>query len=311
MIDWVKQQLSVMGTRITSNIDLKGDPVDIVIDKDKCVACDACLDECPMVRFGGFTSIEDPRVGYLCLQCGGCVAVCHEDAISIGDLPSAVPAGKIPSSDTVLNLIKMRRSVRSFKGKKISDDQWEKLIEAFNYSPVGHNSPYLRLEIIQSPDVLKALSRIGMNFWEKTTTFINMPVLRYVFKRKLGAHAFALFSKLAPFYDQQKDSFERGLDPILFNAPAVMLFLAPQDEMMGQAEANMAAQTVALYAPALGLGTCYSGVVMALFSSGNVEVRKVIEIPQGYNVYSALIVGHPKHMRHFVPYRREREVHHL
>lgn len=293
---------------MTHRIDLKGNPVQITIDKDKCIECHACLDACPLVRFGGFGSIEDQFAGYVCLQCGGCMAVCPQNAIRIGDLAPAIPVGEIPSNEATLNLIKMRRSVRMFKDQKVSEKDWEQLVEAVKYSPVGHNSQYIDVMIVESPDVLSALSRIGMDFWTKTAMFINKPVLRHVFKKMLGAHAFSVFAKLALFYAQQKSSFEQGLDPILFNAPAVMLFLAPKGEAMGQAEADMAAQTVALYAPALGLGTCYSGIVMVLFSSSNAAVKKAIQIPRGYKVYSALIVGYPKHARRSIPYRRDRNV---
>ena len=287
---------------------LTGDPVRITIDKEKCTECHRCLDACPMIRFAGFASLEDQFVGYICLQCGGCMAVCPQGAISVSGLPPARPAGEFPSGDEVLNLIKVRRSVRAFKDQQVSREDWDRLIEAVKYSPVGHNSQYIDVMIIESPEVLKEVSRVSMDFWKKMAMFINKPVFRRIFRRMLGDHAFSVFSKVAPFYEQQKALFEQGLDPILFNAPALMLFLAPATETMGQAEADMAAHTVALYAPALGLGTCYSGVVMALFSISNAALKKVVRVPRGYKVYSALIIGYPKHARRFIPYRRERNV---
>jgi nitroreductase/NAD-dependent dihydropyrimidine dehydrogenase PreA subunit len=287
---------------------LTGDPVRITIDEDKCTDCHRCLDACPVVRFAGFASIEDDLARYVCLRCGGCMAVCPQAAIGISGLPPATPAREIPSGDEVLNLIKMRRSVRAFKDRQVGQEDWDRLLEAVKYSPVGHNSQYIDVMIVESPEVLKEISQIGMGFWKKTATFINKPVIRRIFRRMLGDHAFRVFSRIAPFYDQQEELFEQGGDPILFNAPALMLFLAPETETMGRAEADMAAQTVALYAPALGLGTCYSGIVMVLFSTSNKAINKVVQVPQGYKVYSALIVGYPKHARPFIPYRRDRNV---
>ncbi len=290
---------------------LKGDPVRITIDKEKCIECHRCLDACPIVRVVGFKSIEDELVGYICLQCGGCMAVCPQGAISIGDLPPATPAGEIPPGDRALNLIKVRRSVRAFKEEKVRQEDWDKLLEAVKYSPVGHNAQYVDVMIVESPEVLQEISRIGMDLSKKTAMFINKPVFRRIFKRMLGKHTFSVFSKIALFYDQQKEAFEQGLDPILFNPPALMIFLAPETEQMGRVEANMAAQTVALYAPALGPGTCYSGIVMVLFSSSNAAIKKVVPVPRGYEVYSALIVGYPKHARRFIPYRRDRNVYRI
>lgn len=287
---------------------LKGDPVRIIIDKDKCIECHKCSSACPMVQVVGFKCIEDELAGYVCLQCGGCVAVCPQGAISIGNLPLATPLGEIPSGGRALNLIKARRSVRDFRDQPVKREDWDRLLEAVKYSPVGHNAQYVDVMIVESPEVLKEISRIGMDLCKKTAMFINKPVSRSIFRRMLGDHAFSVFSKMALFYDQQKEAFDQGRDPILFNAPALMLFLAPATETMGQAEADMAAQTVALYAPALGLGTCYSGITMVLFSNSNAAIKKTIQVPRGYKVYSALIVGYPKHVRRFIPYRRERNV---
>jgi nitroreductase len=201
--------------------------------------------------------------------------------------------------------------VRAFKDQKVKQEDWDQLLEAVRYSPVGHNAQYIDVMIVESPEVLGEISRIGMDLSKKTAALINKPVFRHIFKRMLGDHAFLVLSKVALFYDQQKALFEQGLDPVLFNAPAVMLFLAPETETMGQAEADMAAQTVALYAPALGLGTCYSGTVMVLFSTSNAAIKKAVQVPQGYRVYSVLIVGYPKHTHGFIPYRRDRKVYRL
>lgn len=290
---------------------LKGNPVRITIDKEKCIECHRCFEACPLVRAVGFKSIEDELAGYICLQCGGCISVCPQSAVSVSDLPPATPVGEIPSGDQVLNLIKARRSVRDFEDQQVKQEDWDRLLEAVKYSPVGHNAQYIDVMIIESPEILGEISRIGMDLSKKTAVFINKPIFRRIFKRMLGDHAFSVLSKVALFYDQQKDLFEQGLDPVLFNAPAVMLFLAPESETMGQAEANMAAQTVALYAPTLGLGTCYSGTVMVLFSTSNAAIKKVVQIPPGYKVYNVLIVGYPKHVRHFIPYRRERNVYRI
>jgi nitroreductase len=173
------------------------------------------------------------------------------------------------------------------------------------------NAQYIDVIIVESPEILQEISRLGMDLLKNTSRFINKPVSRHIFKRILGKQTFSVFSKMALFYDQQKDAFEQGLDPILFNSPALMIFLAPETEQMGRVEASMAAQTVALYAPALGLGTCYSGVVMVLFSISNAAIKKVVPMPRGYKVYSALIVGYPKHARRFIPYRRERNVYRI
>jgi nitroreductase len=236
------------------------------------------------------------------------MAICPQEAVSVGDHALAAPVGEVPPSDKVLNLIKARRSVRAFEEQKVKREDWEKLVEAIKYSPTGHNAQYIDVMIVESPEALNEISKIGMDMMKQFSRLINKPVLRSLYKRMLGDHTYSVFSKNALFYEQQKALVERGLDPILFHAPALMLFIAPKSEAMSKNDADLAAQTVALYAPTLGLGTCYSGIAMVAFSGQNSSAKKVVRIPQGYKVCSALMVGYPKHQYRYIPYRKDRKV---
>jgi nitroreductase len=233
------------------------------------------------------------------------------NAIAVSDLVPGPPVGEIPSSDEVLNLIKTRRSIRSFREKKVKPEHWDKLLEAVKYSPTGHNVQHIDVIIIESPEVLNEISKIGMGLAKRFAGLLNRPLLRPIFKRMMGEHAYLIFARAALFYEQQKEMVERGDDPILFHAPAVMLFMGPKRETMSQTEADLAAQTVALYAPTLGLGTCYSGIIMVAFNGLSRSIAKLVQLPRGYQVFNALIVGYPKSRHRYVPYRKARNAHYL
>jgi nitroreductase/NAD-dependent dihydropyrimidine dehydrogenase PreA subunit len=290
---------------------LTGKPVRITVDKEKCIECEKCLEVCPLVRYVCFPSIEDQLARYLCIECCACLAVCPKDAISVGDHVPGTPAGEIPSSDEVLNLIKTRRSIRTFKEQKVEQEHWDKLLEAVKYSPTGHNVQHIDVIIIESPEVLNEISNIGMGLAKRFAGLLNRPVLRPMFKRMMGEHAYMTFARAALFYEQQKEMVERGDDPILFHAPALMLFIGPKFEAMSRNEADLAAQTVALYAPTLGLGTCYSGIVMVAFDGLSRSIPKLVQLPRGYKVFNALIVGYAKPHYRYIPYRKARNVHYL
>lgn len=54
----------------------------VKIDKNECVGCGACLDECPK----GALSLNDEVAmidDSLCDECGACIEVCPTDAISL------------------------------------------------------------------------------------------------------------------------------------------------------------------------------------------------------------------------------------
>ncbi len=51
------------------------------VDKEKCVACEACVGACPV----GTIKIVDgaAKVGDECIECGACVGECPSEAISL------------------------------------------------------------------------------------------------------------------------------------------------------------------------------------------------------------------------------------
>lgn len=51
------------------------------VDKEKCVACEACVGVCPV----GTIKIVDgaAKVGDECIECGACVGECPSEAISL------------------------------------------------------------------------------------------------------------------------------------------------------------------------------------------------------------------------------------
>lgn len=296
---------------LDNHASLKEQPVKITINEEKCHHCNRCLDACPITQCFGFKSLEEQGLRDLCMQCGACVAICPHEAIVIEGLLAASPVASIPSDDEMLNLIRQRRSVRAFDGQPVKPEEWEKLIEAVKYSPTGHNVQYIDVVIIQSPEVLSKFVHVGMELSRTLSERINKLIWSGIYTKMLGKHTFSMFSKTALFYPQQVEMIAQGEDPILFNAPAIMLFIGPKTEFMAKTEADLAAQTVALYAPALGLATCYSGIVSASFSGMYPSIKKIVKIPSGYAVYNALIVGHPQHECSFVPYRKDRNVYYV
>lgn len=286
-------------------------PVTISIDQEKCRNCNKCDAVCPVTRVFGFESIREKRAGEVCIRCGNCMAVCPTGAIAVAGLPAAEPMGKFPTATQMLSLIKGRRTARAFRKEKIKEDDWQKLIEAVNYSPTGHNAQYIDLMIIESTDLLQKMSEIGMHMLKKFKDRLLNPLTRLLYRKILGDHTASVFHKAAFYYREQLEYFERGNDPILFNAPALILFIGPKSELMSKNDADLAAQTVALLAPTLGLGTCYSGIVTAAFGGVYPGIKKIIKIPDSYSVFNALIIGYPQHKFPFVSPRKQRNVTYL
>ena len=283
-----------------------GNQTIITINKDKCTDCGVCREVCAVLRNMGFPSLEAPECRHMCIRCGHCMAICPQSAISIADLAPATPVGELPSEQQALDLVRARRSIRVFKQQQIRKQDWEKLIEAVKYTPTGHNTQGIALMIIESADILEEISAIGMSLLKNLSRRINMPVLRHLYKRMMGERTYATASKLLTFTSCQEEMIERGDDPILFHAPALMLFLTQKSEQLGQVHGDLAAHTAAIYAPTLGIGTCYAGIVMLAFSGpgSQSKIRKVVNLPEEYTVSNALMVGYAKHQYRNIPDRK-------
>ncbi|NYT07976.1 MAG: 4Fe-4S dicluster domain-containing protein [Methanomicrobiales archaeon] len=53
-----------------------------IVDKEKCTACETCVDECPAAAI----TIENEKAkvdAELCVDCGSCVDVCPSEAITL------------------------------------------------------------------------------------------------------------------------------------------------------------------------------------------------------------------------------------
>jgi nitroreductase/Pyruvate/2-oxoacid:ferredoxin oxidoreductase delta subunit len=290
---------------------MKGNPVSISIDKDKCVNCEQCLNACPLIRCGGFEDLEGEYVRRLCIECRACAASCPEKAITVGESQSLKPVSSIPSDEEMLELIKSRRSIRAFQDEPVKQELLERLAEAVNYSPTGHHSQYIHIMFIRSPAVLKKISGAGMELFKAMAARFNRFPFSAIYKKALGEHTYSVFSKMALFYDKQAKLVEKGMDPVLFNAPCIALFLGPKSEYMAKNDADLAAQTVSLLAPTLGLGTCNSGIVSSAFSGLYPPIKKIVKIPDGLKVYNALIIGYPRYRYSFIPPRKSRTVYYV
>ena len=115
----------------------------IEINKEKCIGCGACIEDC----FGFVIEIKDDiavPVKPSCNSCGHCVAVCPENAITVleHDMSEVIELDSIDTyiaPELYLNHLKARRSIRHFTDRKVSEEEINMIIEAGRFSPTGSN----------------------------------------------------------------------------------------------------------------------------------------------------------------------------
>ena len=93
------------------------------VDKEKCIACKQCINDCPVSDI----TLEENKANIKnksCIKCGHCIAICPTKAVSTNhyNMDDVIEYNKedfTVDADNLLNFIKFRRSVRSFKNKKV------------------------------------------------------------------------------------------------------------------------------------------------------------------------------------------------
>ena len=94
---------------------------------------------------------------------------------------------------------------------------------------------------------------------------------------------------------------------IFRNAPVVIVIHGLRTNLLAIANCAIAARNMEIMAKTMGLGTCLVGFlsVAAHFAK---EIGKVLGIPDNHNIFSAIMVGYPKHEYKKTTPRRERKV---
>jgi len=92
------------------------------------------------------------------------------------------------------------------------------------------------------------------------------------------------------------------VDRISRGAPHLALCCGPNDGL-GKIDAIVATAHLELAFPALGIGSCWAGYILAAFST-NPEMKKLISLDTNLEVHGALMFGYPVHGYHKIPARK-------
>jgi nitroreductase/NAD-dependent dihydropyrimidine dehydrogenase PreA subunit len=246
----------------------------LIIDETLCKKDGFCARECPaaIIRLpedDGFPElVKGGETG--CIRCGHCVAACPHGALSHAD----VPIESSPEIQEALNVnegqaeqfLRSRRSVRVFKDKPVEKEKIQRLIEIARYAPTGGNGQMIEWLAITDKLQMKKIAGLTIDW------------LRQVVKDPAVAAAI-------PYLPMLVAAWDAGYDSVLRNAPAVVLASAPREAMNGQVDLTIALTYLDLMAPALGLGTCWAGLLQgALLNLPSLkeEVGMPVDHPHHY-----------------------------
>ena len=267
------------------------------VDKEKCIGCKLCINDC-IVRdidlVEGKANINNVK----CFKCGHCIAVCPKNAVYTDEynMDEVKEYNKEEFSideDNLLNFIKFRRSVRSFKKKDVEKEKLIKIIEAGRFTQTGSNSQDVSYIVVKEgidklkEMTLESLSKMGQGILDNLT--------EETMKFKTYAEMWVRM-----YEDYKANPTEK--DGLFFNAPTVVLVLSNS-----QVNGALASSNMELMTNALGLGTFFSGFFIRALQ-GNKKMMDYLGLDESKQVVTCMVIGYPNIKYSRTTPRKEAEI---
>ena len=240
----------------------------ITIDASKCIGCGSCVKDC--VASALYLSDGKAQLREGCIECGHCFAVCPAGAVDMPGYDKAGCGDVTPmtdvDSDTFLQAVKSRRTVRQFKPIPVEQEKIDKILEAGRYAPTGANSQNVAFTILG--DRQEEIERECIRLFRTGVT--------------LGKR----FSKALRNTDIHDRFFFKG-------APLVIVVSGSNS-----VNATLASAYMELTADTLGLGVLYSGFFCGC-AALDPKIKAALRLPKGHKAVTCMVIGYPD-----VTYRR-------
>jgi nitroreductase/ferredoxin len=261
----------------------KGETVSYLeVDRERCTRDGLCALECPI------TLIEQDAEGFpvaaahmesACILCGHCVAVCPKGCLCIGGISQKElrPAAKAPAATpkALQEWMISRRSVRSFADRPVPRELVASCLEVARFAPTALNGQPMEWIVLEQAGDVRAL-----------------------------AECCAEYMRAAGLYPNFLRPFDASRETILRGAPVLVAVHADASAPIPPATDCVIALThFELAAHALGLGTCWAGILRSV-AQKHAPVRDVLGLPPGHELYGALMLGYPRVRLKYLPPRK-------
>lgn len=250
------------------------------VNRQTCLKCGRCAVVCPrgLVRLEPeWPTDAGEDAGELCVACGHCVAVCPVAALDNAKAPLAgqreitAPLADAAAAEVFL---RSRRSIRRYRATAVPREKLLQLLDIARFAPTGSNSQGIAYRVIEAKPTLRALT-------EHTIAWLEQ-------QAAAGHPAGKGYAQYAAIYRAT------GRDVILRDTPCLVLGLADAAFARGRENTCFSFAYAELYAPSLGLGTCWAGLFQAAAFAGFEPILGLLALPAGQVLTGALMVGVPE-----------------
>lgn len=266
----------------------------IEVKVEACVRCGRCARVCP----AGIFHLAEARVAVAhpenCIECGHCVDVCPENAIWHSFFPPSTlhrySLQDLPDPDSLMTLMKARRSNRAFSDKEVPAEKLRKIMEAALAAPTAQNTRNVRVVAITEPDKCHAIAAFTVDTFYKVLRLLEKGIVKFFLYRKMRA----VYAMIPKFKKMHEAFYSEEKDVVLRNAKAVLFFYVPSDSRFGFADCNLAYQNASLMAESLGVSQFYTGFVLsALQRDKKKKLNRKLGLPDNVRIYAGMALGMP------------------
>lgn len=262
---------------------------------NSCINCLRCKDVCPSEVFV-YEKLIIAKHSENCIECGHCIGVCPIKPLGAIEHSSFKPENivevdfnKYPSAEQMMEIIKGRRSNRSFTKKSVPQDKLDQIIQAAYLAPTATNTRNIRCVQVTDPKTLREITDFTMGTFSKILKLVDNAVVRYILKRFAPT-----IYRYIPTFKQMLHDHNNGGDPILRNATSAIFFYSPKNSRFGVEDSNLAYQNASLMAEALGISQVYTGFICTAIKQNKQRyINKLLKIDG--HIHAGMALGIPKH----------------
>jgi nitroreductase/NAD-dependent dihydropyrimidine dehydrogenase PreA subunit len=256
-----------------------------------CLRDGICVAECPSylieLKEGDAYPTPVARAETDCIHCGHCVAVCPTGALWQVDLSPVqcedVRPDLLPGAAQVEQLLRVRRSMRSFTEQPVPQTMLARLLDIAACAPSASNGQPVEWLVIYDSDMVRRLGQMALEWLYQQALSAERPS-RYL-------RTFAVAG-------------EQHLDMICRGAPHLVIAHTPPG---AQTDGVIALTYLELAAFGSGLGACWCGFIHGAIAA-EPAIRETAGLPMGRAVAGALLIGYPRYSYARVPPRNPARV---
>jgi len=251
----------------------------VTIDPKKCIGCQRCVSICPFTVLSMVNGKAALNADKFCLECMHCAAICPSGAISLGNEAGILPGGLPILPEDMPTLLKdflmVRRSYRHFEPAPVDPDMVAHALQVASWAPSAKNQHPTKWIVVNDPEKI---------------TMIMGHILDYV--KETGVS-----KEIASEYAQ-------GNNVVTGTASTLILAYCRTSSINPAVDSALALYSAELILQSAGIGTCWAGYLTRMCNAVP-ALKDMLELPEGYSFYGALMAGIPKDETYIhIPKRR-------